>query len=135
MTPVAHSQTVASINRRFLKKRIELFQPLFHAIARFDVDKDFDPLADTMENVFTAWYPGNFPSFSEIENNKELQKTLKASMVQFVKEAQAIASVYQHPLTLFWRKNILEFLELTYLPTKKTFFSRVTQFVRRWKST
>jgi Zn-dependent M32 family carboxypeptidase len=120
-------QKVVEINRRFIKKRKELFQPLLDAISRFETDHNFVPLADDIQNVFTEWYPGQVPSLSDVETDKSVKKMLKSQINIFVTEIREIASI-----TPFWSKNLKKILELMYLPTKKTFFYRISQFFSRW---
>jgi hypothetical protein len=107
-----------------MKTRIELFQPMIDAIDGFTEEKDYPLLVDEIEKVFTAWCPEPIPSLSK--------KELRAQITAFVTELETIKSLKKEPLTPFWRKNVAQILEITYLPPKKTlFFSRFRSPPRR----
>jgi hypothetical protein len=110
-------QIVATMNRRYIQKRIELFQPMIDAMDGFTEEKDYPLLVDEIEKVFTAWLHPPIQSISK--------KELRAQITAFVTELETIKSLKKEPLTPFWRKNVAQILEITYLPPKKTLFSRV----------
>jgi hypothetical protein len=91
---------------------------MIDAIDGFTEEKDYPLLVDEIEKVFTAWCPEPIPSLSK----KELRTQIRA----FVTELETIKStIKKEPLTPFWHKNVVQILQITYLPPNKTLFSRV----------
>jgi hypothetical protein len=135
---LTYAQKISGINRRFLEKRRKLFYPLRHALQQFKIEKtekNFVELLESVENVFEAWYPENevIPSLTKVEIDKGLKRILKHNIHTFVEELEMVSAVEREPLTVFWRTTLKQMLELMYLPRKKNFLSRVTQFVTRWR--
>ena len=131
---VARSVQVHHMNKRFMQKKVDFFQPLMVAIDEFGEHRNLRKLSEAIETRFEAWCSGHIPSLQQLETDNTSKKQFQDQITAFMADFED-ASRYQHePLTPFWKKNLKSVLELMYMPTKKPLHRRVVQGISRWTS-
>ena len=131
---VGRSVQVHHMNKRFMKKKVEFFQPLMVAIDEFGENRNLLQLSEAIETSFGAWCTGDIPSLQQLETDKTTKKQFQDQITAFVNDLDDASRYHQEPLTPFWKKNLKSVLELMYMPTKKPFHRRLVQGISRWTS-
>jgi hypothetical protein len=131
MSHVRSLQGLLLNNKKNRQRKIQSFTCLIQAIDQFNVDKKLDILVDQLVLTFESWYEEEIPEPEELAKDKKLQSQIRQKIEEFMMELEASSACGEKSLRPFWRNTLKTMLDLLFLPTQPSLWSRIKSFFTR----